>query len=244
MWEMYRELSRRSPRGVLHEEDGLLLASGSHPSPVIVNTAVRTTPVLDGPEVITRAEAFFRRRGHNHCICAAVHGDADVELAAADADYRMVVELTAMVLQARPEPRPPPEGVELRPVGDDRTVRDFAEVSAEAFEAPDMVFATFVEPRILVAPHIAGVVAYLEGRPVSAAAVWVSHGVAGVGFVGTRVSARGRGLGEAVTRAVTNEGFDRGARLATLQASPQGDPIYRRMGFEEISRYRLYLAPG
>jgi ribosomal protein S18 acetylase RimI-like enzyme len=71
----------------------------------------------------------------------------------------------------------------------------------------------------------------------------VSYGVALVGFVGTRVTARGRGLGEAVTRAVTNTGFDMGARLASLQASPEGDAIYRRLGYVEVSRYREYLAP-
>ena len=62
-----------------------------------------------------------------------------------------------------------------------------------------------------------------------------------VGFVGTKVKARGRGLGEALTRAATNAGFDLGARLASLQASPEGYPIYRRMGYVEISRYREYL---
>jgi len=50
-----------------------------------------------------------------------------------------------------------------------------------------------------------------------------------------------RGLGEAVTRAVTNAGFDLGARINTLQASPMGAPIYLRMGYQTVFDYRVYV---
>jgi len=52
---------------------------------------------------------------------------------------------------------------------------------------------------------------------------------------------RGRGLGEAVTRAVTNAGFDLGARINTLQASPMGAPSYLRMGYQTVFDYRVYV---
>jgi len=75
---------------------------------------------------------------------------------------------------------------------------------------------------------------------VAAAQTLLSHGIAGVYWVGTVEGARSRGLGEAVTRAVTNAAFDRGATANSLQASPMGEPIYRRMGYEEIYRYTTY----
>ena len=40
-----------------------------------------------------------------------------------------------------------------------------------------------------------------------------------VGWVACADEARGRGLGDVVTRAVTNEAFARGAPLVTLEAS-------------------------
>jgi hypothetical protein len=82
------------------------------------------------------------------------------------------------------------------------------------------------------------VVAYLDDAPVAAAQTVLSHGIAGVYWVGTVERARGSGLGEAVTRAVTNRAFDRGALVNTLQASPMGAPIYRRMGYETLYDYR------
>ena len=54
-------------------------------------------------------------------------------------------------------------------------------------------------------------------------------------------AARGRGLGDTVTRAVTNEAFRRGADLVTLEASPFGEHTYARMGYREIYRYRMLI---
>lgn len=50
--------------------------------------------------------------------------------------------------------------------------------------------------------------------------------------------ARGRGLAELVTHAVTQVGFGLGAELVVLQATPMGEPVYRRMGFEQFQTYR------
>ncbi len=44
-----------------------------------------------------------------------------------------------------------------------------------------------------------------------------------------------------VTAAAVNAGFDRGAEIASLQASPMGESLYRRMGFETIFKYRLLM---
>ena len=84
------------------------------------------------------------------------------------------------------------------------------------------------------------VIAWEGDQPLATAQVVLSHGVAGVYYVGTVEAARGRGLAELVTRTVTNLGFDLGAALVTLQASSMGDPIYRRMGYREVYRYTTH----
>lgn len=54
-------------------------------------------------------------------------------------------------------------------------------------------------------------------------------------------SPSGRGLGWSVTAAAVNAGFEMGAEVASLQASPMGESLYRAMGFETIFDYQLYL---
>jgi ribosomal protein S18 acetylase RimI-like enzyme len=83
-------------------------------------------------------------------------------------------------------------------------------------------------------------VASLDGRPVSAAALFDGAGVAGIYNVVTIPEARGRGMARAVTTAALEEGRRRGRRLAVLGSSDLGLPLYRRLGFREVSRLRSY----
>ena len=81
----------------------------------------------------------------------------------------------------------------------------------------------------------------LQDQPVSAAMLIFSNAIAGIYWVGTEAGGRGRGLAGACVRAVTNEAFRRGAPLVILQARKFGEPLYRRMGFKEFTRYPWYM---
>ncbi len=96
----------------------------------------------------------------------------------------------------------------------------------------------------LLEPHIAVVVAYDGDQPVAAAQAVLSHGIAGVYWVGTLEAARGKGLGEAVCRWVTNWAFDQGAAAQTCRPRRMGEPIYARMGYETIYRYTSWFRSG
>src|SRR5439155_5804895 len=120
----------------------------------------------------------------------------------------------------------------------------FGEVQGAAYATYGMPVevapATLASLDVLHAPHIVTFLALLDGRPVAGAMTIVTHGVAGIYWVGTIPEARGRGLAELCTRAAGNAGFDLGARIAALQASVMGEPVYRRMGYVEVTRYPLF----
>jgi GNAT superfamily N-acetyltransferase len=68
-----------------------------------------------------------------------------------------------------------------------------------------------------------------------------------VGWVGTIFvarEARRRGLGVALTTAVTDVLEDAGCRTLVLVATEQGRPLYERLGFRLQSTYRTLEAPG
>ena len=54
---------------------------------------------------------------------------------------------------------------------------------------------------------------------------------------------RRRGLGTAMTWAAVAEAARRGCTAITLSASEMGYPVYLRMGFVPVCRYRTYLPP-
>jgi GNAT superfamily N-acetyltransferase len=85
--------------------------------------------------------------------------------------------------------------------------------------------------------------ATVDGRVVGTALLLTTHDMAGIYVVTTLPEYRRRGIGTAITAAALETARERGYRVATLQASPLGEPVYRRMGFEKVSEYRLYRFP-
>ena len=83
-------------------------------------------------------------------------------------------------------------------------------------------------------------IAFLDGVPVAAAALFVGAGVAGIYNVATVPEARGRGIGRAVTAAALAEAV-RAASAPPSSARPRwAIPVYRRLGFRDVSRLRSY----
>ena len=87
-------------------------------------------------------------------------------------------------------------------------------------------------------------VASIDDRPVASSGLMLAGGVAGIYNVATAPEVRRRGIGAALTGAAVAEGRERGYEVAVLGASELGFGVYRRMGFEEVCRDRVYRLPG
>lgn len=239
--EANRELTRRAG-GTVEDRDGLLLVAGGTSLPVLFNAAFRLGTSLSGEETIARADRFFGARRRGYTLLLRAHADdSDLERAATAAGMSPFGDMPAMFLDRRLADATPPRDVQVRRVETDDDARRFARVMGESYatygmppECADEAIATLAVQR---APHIASFLALLDGEPAAGAMAILSHGIAGIYWVGTVPAARGRGLAELCTRIAGNWGFDRGAALVTLQASVMGDPIYRRMGYFEVTRY-------
>ena len=238
--EAMRDLTRRAGGAVLDEEE-LLFYAGPHPLPVLVN-AVMCTGTKSAPDrTLARARDFFGGRGRGFSVIVRAHADADLRAAAEAAGLSVFGEAPGMVLDHRLDAARAPDGVELREVTTDADARSFAAVQGAAYATygmpPDVTPLLLGRIEVLRAPHIATFLALVDGEAAAGAMVVVTHGVAGIYWVGTTPAARGRGLAELCTRAATNRGFDLGARMAALQASVMGEPIYARMGYVTVTRY-------
>jgi GNAT superfamily N-acetyltransferase len=240
-----RQLFELDPGAEIEAGPAWLFGAGRSSHPAISNAAFRTGDV-GAEELVARAQSFFDARGRGFSVWmrAGVPDDDDIAEAARAAGLEPVFEMPEMVLESRAEERSLPAGVELRQVEDAADADRFWQIATSAYADngfPPEIFSYYEDHSGLVADNAATFVAELDGKPVGIAMTIVSHGVAGIYWVGTLAEARGRGIGEAVTAAAVNAGLDLGGEVVSLQASPMGEPVYRRMGFETIYRYRLLM---
>jgi GNAT superfamily N-acetyltransferase len=235
------------PDARVEASEGWLFGAGSSSHPAISNAAFRRDDDVSAAELVARAKTFFaeRGRGFSLWIRDGQPEDADLVQAAEAAGLQLVYAMPEMTLTRPAEIRALARGAEIRQLTAAEQAEDYWAVAMSAYASlgfPAEVFAGYRNHAGLLAANVAAFIAYLDDEPVSIAMTMVSDGVAGIYWVGSLERARGKGLGEAVTAAATNAGFELGAEVASLQASPMGKPIYERMGFETLFDYRLYMS--
>jgi GNAT superfamily N-acetyltransferase len=223
---------------------GELLSATPHEFP-FMQTVLRDHSRPDGERLIARAREFFDGAGFT--VWARSSGeDADLERAARGAGLSLALDRFPEMVCDRPVAEPQlPSRTELREVADDEQGAAYWDICGASYPSlgfPPDLFRIY-PPRWLYEPPFRACLAYLDGEPAGAAAVAPAEGVGLVVWVATAPEARGRGLAEACTAWVTNRALEDGARFVCLQASPMGEAIYRRMGYEEIYSYRLWAAP-
>lgn len=80
-----------------------------------------------------------------------------------------------------------------------------------------------------------------HGKPVVTATCFFSDGVVGVYWVSTLTEFRGRGIGRGMMDFILKDALDAGYRVAILQASSDGLPLYQNLGFREYCDNIRYL---
>ena len=84
-------------------------------------------------------------------------------------------------------------------------------------------------------------IGFLDGTPVATSAMVLDSGVAGIYAVATIPEARRKGIGEIMTVIPLLEARQMGYRVGILQASSMGYPIYKRIGFQDVCKFQIYV---
>lgn len=235
LWsEVYGEHNRARMATV----DGLLLSS------ITFQYAGFRTAIPVGPTrraSIDAARTFFE--GDPEAFVIYARPEVDTELTGAG-----VTELfRAAQMVCTTPPAPPSVGpdVEVALTRDHGDLHDYAVVAGNAFAdlnfPADQTQASLDHPSLIDDPRVTLAVAKIDGTLVAGALAVTRGPGTYISFVAADKDIRRRGLGDAVTRAVTRAGFEAGSTMASLEASPFGYHVYERMGYREIYQYALLV---
>jgi GNAT superfamily N-acetyltransferase len=228
--------------GAVEAGNGELFFLSRSAAPVL-NGVMRESPEGDVAALLKRAQSFFFERNRGFVVYAWP-GDPELEEAALAVGMSPVLErYPEMVCRSPLEDLP----------GDVRVVSDVEDAAAywricdQAYPSvgfpPDLFTETFQPQLLLDSERVWACVAEHEGQLVACASLWLTEGagseVGFIGWVAALPEARGLGLAAACTVRATNRAFEVGAKIASLQASPMGERIYRSLGYEELYSYRL-----
>ena len=246
--EFVREHARWLPPTQIEERTDLLLSAAGTRAPGPWNALMPLGPgPADAERALSAARSFFDPLQHHASIYTRAHLDAQLELACRRLGYELGSDSPGMVLSVQPAACVLAEGLCMRQVQDEVEARAFVEISASAYETMQIPAAVTRKllsvPARWCTPYCQAFVLYERQLAAAAAMLLWSHGIAGMYWVGTLPQTRRRGHAEQLTRALCSHAFVHGARAVSLQASRGGEPIYRRVGFVELTRYRTYRRP-
>jgi len=202
----------------------------------LYNSAVLLQPLIDDVRVVADVEAWYDGQGRGEVLLWSAWPTPD---------------LTARgwVLEGHPPLliRPPggslpaaARDVAVDPVTDDTQLDDFGRIVVDGFPLPELqpyrTHALF-DGRLLNDPRWRLWLARIDGRPVSAGALFVEHGLAQLSLAATLPSARGRGAWYALVRTR----LQAASGLTSVGIfSDDSRPGIERLAFLPITRFTLW----
>jgi ribosomal protein S18 acetylase RimI-like enzyme len=247
--EAIREHARWQDPCECVEEGGVMMVAGPNAFPIAFrNCVVRIDGGVVPARVLEGARRFFSSRGRAFTIIVRSSRDKDIDEALRGAGFSPTADSPCMLIESPVDEPNVPAGIRLERIREEMHVRHAVQVNEEAYEAIKLpahetrIF--FGRPSALLSSRVVGFVAYRDGVPVSTALTILSGEGAGVYWVGTAAHARRSGLGDVCTRLATNAGFAGGASVVTLQASPYGEALYRRLGYKTYDRLLRFRHPA
>ncbi len=137
------------------------------------------------------------------------------------------------------------EGLTIKKVDDIESFADWGHLMAISFGLTDGVKNNFIKKYagLFLDNDISGkhYLCYLNDKPVGTSTVYISDGVAGIYNITTAPEARGKGVGDTVTRMAMIAGKEKGCAFATLQATKMGKPVYEKIGYESGELVEVFV---
>lgn len=154
----------------------------------------------------------------------------------------------AIELQTLDESLSPPTSLTIERVREEEGLRTWLRIMTIGSEMPEEGLTLLLE---LVSRHgfkdspsVHYYLGVLDDKPVATSLLYLGGGVAGIYNVATLPEVRRQGIGSALTVAPLLQARAWGYRIGTLQSTPMGLNLYRRLGFREYCTFQAYFWQG
>jgi len=247
--ESFRVIADSRPGGELRELHGVSIASAGVTFQMF-NAAFLSAPVTTDSELTQRVmmtALHFQKRGQQW---ACWFCEDWMEPRVRRRSRQMIereglhhsTDLPGMTADCLLPPVRPLPAIEVRRVSDAPTRDAFCEIGSVCFHVPINWFREVFENEA-VWQRFASFVGYVNGEPVSSAALVNGGGVIGLYNVATLPGSQRRGYGEALMRhAIADVQRRNGNGRIVLQSTPAGLRLYERMGFRTVTRVAVYAS--
>jgi ribosomal protein S18 acetylase RimI-like enzyme len=245
--QSFRVIASSRGEGELRELRGVSIAS-SGVTFQMFNAAFLSSPVAHDSELAQRImlpQVHFNARGLEWAFWVCEDWMAPgtrrrSRMAFERHGLRHSVDLPGMVTEQVRAPARKLPPIEVRRVTAGPTRDAFCSIGSFCFHVPLPWFQEVFHSES-VWERFAAYVGYVDGEPVSTAAVVMGAGAAGVYNVATLQGHQRRGYGEAVMRhALADAHRAHGVARTVLQSTPAGFRLYERMGFRTVTRVSVY----
>ena len=159
-----------------------------------------------------------------------------------DHDLRPISQAPGMLAENLAPPVRLLPKIECHPVADRATRQSFGALTSVSFDIPMAIAKAVYEPERAWCGNYRGYVGTAGGKPVAIIALVATREALGIYSLSTLPEWRRMGYGEALLRAaVAMEQARTGIRRIVLQSTDAGYSLYRRVGFNEVARFSVYL---
>lgn len=246
--QSFRALAHGRPRADVTELEGVSIASLGAEfqmfNAAFLNSRVAGREDLEGR--LARAQSVFhaRRIPWSFWICEdwlAWPARRSLVSVCEKFGLRAVAEMPGMAAEGvRDTKRRDKPAIEIVRADSPATMEHFRSIGSLCFHVPPTWFREVFDDSMPGRDFICWL-AFRDGLPVATAATVVSHGVIGVYNVATLPDERGKGYAEAITRhAIAEAARQSGLSRVILQSTAQGERLYKRLGFREVSRLVVF----
>lgn len=232
----FSTLATHSPKGASRQFGSVTAVSVGVPTPVFNRVFIFEPP---SQEELTGALEWMIKRKDPFWVTADASLADDVAAAAGKFDLELSEDSQpGMALAPLGELDPGESAADIEVATDSDGLDAWAAVAEDVFDFSSETTTLLTPGSVLTDDEMQWFVGHVDGTPVACGLLSRTEDVAGVYTIGVAEAYRRRGFGEAMTREVLVTGREFGCRIGVLQSSSMGIPLYERMGFERVVKYR------